>query len=121
DEIDHRDRGLADVGRDARQRVETLLRRRVQDAVSMQGGEPLVLAGRRRRAAHARSPAGHSQAAPRTPDASPWAAGIKRVVTTSENTHSPHSRGTLRYSRSSCERPPPSTITCGSSTLMMPA
>ncbi len=58
----------------------------------------------------------HSQAAPRTE--SPWCGGSRRVATSSEKTCAPHRRGTRTYRRRRFERPPPSTITSGSSTLI---
>jgi hypothetical protein len=63
--------------------------------------------------------AGQSHAAPRTPLASPCLARTSLVSTRSEKTCWPQSAGTRSYRRVMFERPPPSTITSGSATLMI--
>ena len=64
---------------------------------------------------------GQSQAAPRTPLESPCCALTRRVSTRSEKTNRSQSRGTDMYKRSMFDSPPPSTMTSGSSTLMIAA
>ena len=62
-----------------------------------------------------------SHAAPRTPDASPWAGATRRVRTSSENTCAPQREGTAEYRRDRRDKPPPRTMTSGSSTLITEA
>ena len=65
--------------------------------------------------------AGHSHAAPRTPDESPWMFFTIGVVHRSENTWRGSSAATSAYSSSMLDSPPPSTTTSGSSMLTTPA
>src|SRR6202035_309823 len=85
-------------------------RQRVELGMLDKAGRPATLAaaraggnGRQRAALAAQrahgvpsgaSPGDHSQAAPRTPLASPWLGGSRRVTTSSENTCWPQRRGT---------------------------
>ena len=62
---------------------------------------------------------GHNHAAPRTPLESPWRAATIGVSAESEKTKGFSSGGTRVYSREMLDTPPPSTMTSGSSTLMI--
>ncbi len=57
---------------------------------------------------------GHSQAAPRTPLESPCLATSTGVSASLPKTYSFSRPGTLRYSRGTCDTPPPKTKTSGS-------